>query len=166
MNSRERVKVTLNHKEPDKVPIDLGGNQSSIHIKAYKNLLNYLEIEDKNIQYADFVQQIVRPCDEILERFGIDIRYIQPLGGMVRVQEMEPLYEGKYVGLYDQFDVFWGEKAEKDLEDILYYDPVIHPFENFKTIKEVKEYNWPDGRDKTPFKGLKEHAKKLHDETD
>ncbi len=166
MNSRERVNVTLNHKEPDKVPIDLGGNQSSIHIKAYKNLLAYLEIEDRNIQYADFVQQIVQPCDGILERFGIDVRYVQPLGGMVRVQDMEPLYEDKYVGLYDQFDVFWGEKAEKDLEDILYYDPVIHPFEDFTTVKEVKDYNWPDGRDRTPFKGLKEHAKKLHDETE
>ena len=76
MNSRERVNITLDHREPDKVPIDLGGNQSSIHIKAYKNLLNYLEIEDRNIQYADFVQQIVRPCEEILERFGIDIRYV------------------------------------------------------------------------------------------
>jgi uroporphyrinogen decarboxylase len=63
MNSRERVNTTLNHKEPDKVPIDLGGNQSSIHIKAYKKLLDYLEIEDENVQYADFVQQIVRPCD-------------------------------------------------------------------------------------------------------
>ncbi len=36
MNSRERVNVTLNHEEPDKIPIDLGGNQSSIHRKASK----------------------------------------------------------------------------------------------------------------------------------
>ncbi len=166
MKSRERVRFTLNHKEPDKVPIDLGGNQSSIHIKAYKKLLNFLDVEDKNIQYADFVQQIVRPCDQILERFGIDIRYVQPLGGMVRVQDMEPLYEGKYIGLYDQFGVFWGDNAKKNLDDILYYDPVIHPFENFTTIKEVKNYNWPDGRDRTPFKGLKDYAKKLRDETE
>ena len=166
MNPRERVNITLNHKEPDKVPIDLGGNQSSIHIKAYKKLLNYLEIEDKNIQYADFVQQIVRPCEQILERFEIDVRYIQPLGGMVRVQDMEPQYDGNYVGLYDQFGVFWGANAEKDLKDILYYDPVIHPFENFTSIKEIKEFNWPDGRDKTLFEGLKEYAKKLRNGTE
>jgi uroporphyrinogen decarboxylase len=166
MNSRERVNVTLNHQEPDKIPIDLGGNQSSIHIKAYKNLLDYLEISDENIQYADFVQQIVKPCDKVLERFGIDIRYVQPLGGMVRVQDMEPLYEGKYIGVYDQFGVFWGDRAEKDLENILYYDPVFHPFESFTTIKEVKDYNWPDGRDRTPFEGLKDFAKKLHNDTE
>ena len=39
MNSRERVNITLNHKEPDKVPLDLGGNVSGIHIKAYKRLI-------------------------------------------------------------------------------------------------------------------------------
>ncbi len=166
MNSRERVNTTLNHKEPDKVPIDLGGNQSSIHIKAYKKLLDYLEIEDENIQYADFVQQIVRPCDKVLERFSIDVRYVQPLGGMVRVQDMEPQYEGKYVGLYDQFGVFWGNDAKKDLDEILYYDPVIHPFADFKSVSDIRDFDWPNGRDKTPFNGLKEYAKDLCDNTD
>ena len=166
MNSRERVNTTLNHKEPDKVPIDLGGNQSSIHIKAYKKLLDYLEIEDENVQYADFVQQIVRPCDKVLERFSIDVRYVQPLGGMVRVQDMEPQYEGKYVGLYDQFGVFWGNDAKKDLDEILYYDPVIHPFADFKSVSDIRDFDWPNGRDKTPFNGLKEYAKDLRDNTD
>ncbi len=166
MNSREKVNTTLNHKEPDKVPIDLGGNQSSIHIKAYKKLLDYLEIEDENVQYADFVQQIVRPCDKVLERFSIDVRYVQPLGGMVRVQDMEPQYEGKYVGLYDQFGVFWGNDAKKDLDEILYYDPVIHPFADFKSVSDIRDFDWPNGRDKTPFNGLKEYAKDLRDSTD
>ena len=66
MNSRERVNKTFRHEEPDKVPLDLGGNQSSIHIKAYKRLLEYLDIEDKNIKFADFVQQITDPCEEVL----------------------------------------------------------------------------------------------------
>lgn len=166
MDSRERVNTTLNRKEPDKVPLDLGGNQSSIHIKAYKKLLDYLEIEDENVQYADFVQQIVRPCDKVLERFSIDVRYVQPLGGMVRVQDMEPQYEGKYVGLYDQFGVFWGNDAKKDLDDILYYDPVIHPFADFKSISDIRDFDWPNGRDKTPFDGLREYAKNLRDNTD
>ena len=166
MNSRERVNITLNHNEPDKVPLDLGGNQSSIHIKAYKKLLDYLEIEDENVQYADFVQQIVKPCDKVLERFSIDVRYVQPLGGMVRVQDMEPQYEAKYVGLYDQFGVFWGNDAKKDLDDILYYDPVIHPFADFKSVSDIRDFDWPNGRDKTPFNGLKEYAKNLRDNTD
>jgi len=166
VNSRERVNITLNHKEPDKVPIDLGGNQSSIHILAYKKLLEYLEIKDNNIQYADFVQQIVRPCEEILERFGIDVRYVQPLGGMINVQDMKPEVEQKYIGVYDQFGVFWGNDAKKKMTDILYYDPVIHPFAEFKSVSDVKNYDWPDGLDKTPFIGLKDHARNLRENTD
>lgn len=162
MNSRERLNTALNHKEPDKIPIDLGGNQSSIHIKAYKKLLDYLEIEDKNIQYSDFIQQIAFPCKELLERFEVDTRYIRPLGSLLDVG-FQPEQEGKYVGIYDQFGVFWGNDADKDA--ILYYDPVIHPFEDFKTVQEIENYEWPDGKDETPFKGLKEYAKKLYEET-
>ncbi|MFW9972498.1 MAG: hypothetical protein ACFFDF_20095, partial [Candidatus Odinarchaeota archaeon] len=68
MNSRERVNTTLNHKEPDKIPLDLGGNVSGIHIRAYKRLIEYLGIEDKNIRYHDFVQQLAVPCEKLLEK--------------------------------------------------------------------------------------------------
>jgi len=164
MNSRERLNKTLNHEEPDKVPIDLGGNQSSIHIKAYKKLLDFLEIEDKNMKYSDFIQQIAYPCEELLERFEVDTRYIRPFNSLLE-PDYEPKQEGNYVGLYDQFGVFWGNDANKDLEDILYCDPVIHPFEDFKTAREIENYDWPDGKDKTPFKGLKEYAKNLYQNT-
>ncbi|MHA1669003.1 MAG: uroporphyrinogen decarboxylase family protein [Promethearchaeota archaeon] len=166
MNSRERVNTTLNHMEPDKIPIDFGGNQSSIHLKAYKNLLEYLDIEDKNIKFADFVQQIADPCETILERFKIDIRYIRPIGGMIKIDEIEPQYEGKFVGVYDQFGVFWGNDAHKEIDNILYYDPVIHPFVDFKTVQEINNFDWPDGTDKSPFKGLREKAKYLYENTE
>jgi uroporphyrinogen decarboxylase len=165
MNSRERVNLALNHMEPDKVPLDLGGNQSSIHIKAYRNLLEFLEIKDNNIQYCDFVEQNVVPCEELLQKFEIDTRYIRPLGGMVKIDNVNLQYEGKYVGVYDQFGCFWGNDVNKDLSEILYNDPVIHPFEDFKAIQEVVEYEWPDGRDRSPFEGLREYAKKLYETT-
>ncbi len=165
MNSRERVNKALNHEEPDKVPIDLGGNQSSIHIKAYKRLLDYLDIEDKNITFSDFVQHIAAPCEELLERFEVDVRYVRPIGWEVK-EDFQPKYEGKYVGVYDQFGVFWGNDASKDLDDILYYDPVIHPFKDLKTVQEIENYNWPDGKDTTIFKGLRQYAKNIHENTE
>ncbi len=166
MNSRERVNTTLNHKEPDKVPIDLGGNVSGIHIKAYKKLLEYLGIEDNNIQYYDFVQQIVVPCEDLLKKFEIDSRYIRPFNSIIKLNDVRLEHEGKYIGVYDQFGCFWGNFADKELDDILYYDPVIHPFSDFKNVQEITNYDWPDGTDKALFKGLKEHAKKLRETTD
>jgi uroporphyrinogen decarboxylase len=163
MNSRERINITLNHNEPDRIPLDLGGNQSGIHIKAYKRLIEYLGIEDKEIKTYDYIQQLATPCEALLERFNIDTRYIRPLGGMVKINDFELEYEENYVGVYDQFGCFWGNDANKDLNDILYYDPVIHPFENFNKVQDIEEFDWPDGTDRSPFEGLKEYAKKLHE---
>lgn len=166
MNSRKRVNTTLNHEEPDKIPLDLGGNQSGIHIKAYKRLLDYLDIEDKDIKYADFVQQLAVPCEELLKRFKVDIRYIRPFREMIKVDNINHQYEGNFVGVYDQFGVFWGNNAKKDLENILYYDPVIHPLADCKTVQDIDNYEWPDGKDKSLFKDLKTHAQKTFEKTD
>ena len=43
MLPRERVELALNHQEPDRIPIDLGGTLvSSITRKAYVDLRKYL----------------------------------------------------------------------------------------------------------------------------
>jgi uroporphyrinogen decarboxylase len=157
--------TALNHQEPDRVPIDLGGNQSGIHIKAYKNLLNYLGIEDKKIQYADFIQQVAYPCEELLEHFNIDVRWLRPPASLLP-EHFTPEVEGKYQGIRDQFGVFWGDSAEKDLKDILFYDPCIHPLSDAKTVQQIREYDWPDGTDKASLKGLRDQARKLRENTD
>ncbi len=164
MNSRERVLTTLNHKVPDMVPLDLGGNQSGIHIIPYKRLLNYLDIEDNDIKFCDFVQQLAYPCEELLQRFQIDIRWLRPPNSL-KPEHYVPEIESNFQGVYDQFGVFWGTSADKTPEEILFYDPVIHPFKDMKSVREIKEYDWPDGTDKTPFKGLRDVAKKLREST-
>ena len=165
MNSRERVMAALDHKQPDRVPLDLGGNQSGIHIIAYRRLLEYLDIEDSKIRYSDFVQQVAKPCEELLERFEIDIRWLHPPAAYLP-ENYTPEVEGEYQGIWDQFNVFWGNSADKKREDILYYDPVIHPLSEMKTVREIHDYDWPDGTDITPFKGLRERAKKLRETTE
>ncbi|MCP4756518.1 MAG: methyltransferase, partial [Proteobacteria bacterium] len=43
MTSRERVYATLRHEEPDRVPIDFGGNfNTSVNVIAYNRLKKYL----------------------------------------------------------------------------------------------------------------------------
>jgi uroporphyrinogen decarboxylase len=164
MNFRERVMTTLNHEEPDMVGIDFGGNQSGIHVEAYKNLLNYLRIEDSNVRYSDFIQQLAYPCEELLQRLNVDIRWLRPPSSLLP-KDFTPEVEGKYRGVFDQFGVFWGDSAEKDIKDILFYDPCIHPLSDVKTPQEIREYDWPDGTNKAPLKGLREQAKNLRETT-
>lgn len=74
MNSRERVLNAIAHKEPDKVPTDMGSNPSSgISAIAYSNLLKYINKEHLPVQVYDVVQQLAQPHDEIIDLFGIDV---------------------------------------------------------------------------------------------
>ena len=74
MNSRERVKTTLNHQQPDRVPIDCGGHRSSnFSIGAYRALRKYLGLEEKELYLYDVIQQLVIPDDDILDLFHIDV---------------------------------------------------------------------------------------------
>ena len=56
ISSRERVLQALNHKEPDRIPLDFGGcSQTGIQVNAYENLLAHLNI-DKPVEVTDMVQ--------------------------------------------------------------------------------------------------------------
>lgn len=74
MNSRERVLASLGHREPGKVPVDLGSNPSSgISAIAYSNLLMHLGKEKLPVYIYDVVQQLAQPGDEIIDLFNLDV---------------------------------------------------------------------------------------------
>jgi uroporphyrinogen decarboxylase len=74
MNSRERILAAINHKEPDKVPVDLGSTGSSgISAIAYNNLVKHLGKEHLPTLISDVVQQMAQPDEEILDLFGVDV---------------------------------------------------------------------------------------------
>lgn len=74
MNSRERILCSINHKEPDRIPIDLGSTPSSgISAIAYSSLVKYLGIKNTRNRVYDVVQQLAQPEQEILDYFGVDV---------------------------------------------------------------------------------------------
>ncbi len=72
MTSRELVINAIEHKEPERVPVDLGSTPSSgISAIAYKNLTK--DIGSPEIpKIYDVVQQLAQPSYEFIERFGVD----------------------------------------------------------------------------------------------
>ncbi len=74
MTSRERILTSINHKEPDRVPLDLSATPSSgISAIAYNNLKQHLGINDGHTRIYDVVQQLAQLEDEIIDRFGVDV---------------------------------------------------------------------------------------------
>jgi len=74
MNSRERILAAIEHRQPDKVPVDLGATPSSgISAIAYGNLKKHLGLTQGGTLVYDVVQQLAQPEDAVLDRFKIDV---------------------------------------------------------------------------------------------
>jgi len=161
MTSRERLLRALNHEEPDRVPIDLGGNQTGIHKKAYEELIAHLGISD-DVQIMDAVQQLAEPCEELLERLHVDTRYIAAGAagdwtGGIEVNERDGR---KWHDLKDEFGIVWSMPDDQNL----YMDISHHPLAN-ATIDDIKDYPFPKGNDAGRFAGIRERALMLKKET-
>ena len=76
LTHRERVLISLNHQEPDRVPLDFGGIATSeIVAHAYVNLKRYLGFQPETKEKG--LSRTVIPEDVLLQRFDIDTRQLK-----------------------------------------------------------------------------------------
>ena len=74
MTSRERVLNSIVHREPDRVPLDLGSTPSSgVSAIAYNKLKDLLGLSEGSTRVYDVVQQLAQPEESILNLFKIDV---------------------------------------------------------------------------------------------
>lgn len=78
-SSRERVLLSLNHKEPDRVPVDLGGTiVTGIMAHALDRLRKYLKMKSRPVKVYEIFQMLGEVELDIIERFNIDILPVEP----------------------------------------------------------------------------------------
>ena len=74
MNSRERILSAINHRQPDRVPVDLGATPSSgISAVAYHNLIRHSGLSHLRNHVYDVIQEVTQPEIELLDKFGVDV---------------------------------------------------------------------------------------------
>ena len=156
MNPRERVVEALQHKEPDRPPVDLGGTVSGIHNRAYANLIHALKLDlDVVIDPRD-VQQLAKLDEAVLVKLGVDFRHvalrtITGPGGIEFDASGRPYF-------VDEWGIKWGRNPN-------YYDMIDHPLKD-AGIDDLDVFSWPDPRNPLRFKGLKNEVEDLYDGTD
>jgi len=165
MNSRERVLAALNHEEPDRVPLDLGGWVTSMHRIAYENLVNYLrqktdepEHFPEDYELKDWIQQLPDIDESVLERLGIDTRYVRPGAPRGESWELERWEDADYNYVKDA----WGVTRKKPKDGGLYYDIVFSkcPLKD-ANVSNLEDYSWPDPEDPGFLEGVREKARKI-----
>lgn len=155
MNSRERLLITLNHQEPDRIPLDLGSTQvTGIHVVAYRNLREALGLPPIEPMICDMVQQLALPDDDVIERLGIDVRGLFPLNSHNWNVVGEDI--GEYWAYHDE----WGITHHRPKPDGLYYSVVASPLTS-PTIRleDVRAYPWPNTGDPRRIAGLRDQAR-------
>jgi uroporphyrinogen decarboxylase len=158
LSSRERLATALNYREPDRVPIDLGGIVTGITTGANEALKAYLGVESDD-PVVDRVQQLAHPSDPVLERLQVDTRYLylQASRDWQDVELPGNTYE-------DEFGV--RRKAAFNPQGwLLYYDFVSHPLSEIETVADLAKYKWPDPHDPARYEGLEEAARRTYEET-
>lgn len=160
MNSRQRVLISLNHKEPDRVPIDLGATiVSSIVKQSYIELKQYLGMTTEPIKMLDYVQQLPYVDDALMERFGVDFRMVQlPSATTSGVDIFE---EGEYYAFIDR----WGSKLHMPQKGGLYFDWVDFPIKE-ASMSALDNYHWPHPDPVEVNQQLGQQAKTLYESTD
>lgn len=150
--SRKRLILALEHKEADRVAIDIGGFQSGITCVAYDKLKKKLGILGKT-EIIERIQQLAKLDEEILEKFGVDTRYVF-LKSSTKWDPMEKI-EQDFISYADE----WGTRWKKPRTSY-YFDPVEFPLGS-ATIDDLFRYPWPDSQDTSKVEGLKRNALNL-----
>lgn len=162
MKPRERLRMALNHQQPDRVPIDLGATRNSgITMPAYERLVQYLGLDivvrPLSTTGTSRVLGVAALHEQVLERLGVDVRGVF-LGPPDHWQDIE-LGENTY---QDEWGVVWHRPPTS-----LYYDPVRFPLVGEISLQDVLRYPWPNLADDPGFtRGLRERALWLHKNTD
>ncbi len=82
MNSRERVQITLNHQEPDRVPLDLGGSAiGGMHVSSVYLLRQALGLDEAGtpVKVIEPYQMLGEIGPYMLEALGVDVVGLVPL---------------------------------------------------------------------------------------
>lgn len=74
MTSRERLIAALNHKQPDKIPLDLGAtSQTGINASTLYKLRKELGLPEKSIQICEIGQMLGRVDLDVIQALGVDV---------------------------------------------------------------------------------------------
>jgi uroporphyrinogen decarboxylase len=155
MTPRQRVALALDHKEPDRVPITLGGSANHLTEERYQILRDHFGLGD--VPRRTLVGFYTTPdYNPILDCLGTDFRFIH-------IRPPKSYISNPLIGEFQEFTDEWG------LVHRLvgpYYDLAGAPLGQDLSIQSIENYPWPDPYDPARLEGVKEEIEHLYYQTD
>ena len=155
--SYERVRAALEHREPDRIPFDMGGAMvTGINVNALRNLKQYLGMKTE-ARLWDKVTQLGVTDDETADKLGVDVKNVGPSAPSDPGPGKDLGLVGEHFRLIDE----WGMGWQMPKEGGHYYDLYLSPLARAETVKDVEDFPWPDPLDPARYVGMKEKAHRV-----
>jgi uroporphyrinogen decarboxylase len=155
MTPRERVLCAINHQEPDRVPIVIGGGSYGIVDDLYFRLLSELDL-DQSVPPFRQGHSISYMDDRLLERLGVDARYVWP-----GASPSSPAQ------LTDDPDTLLDGYGQTWKRAVPYYYADTGVLSNATRVDEIDEIiTWPDTTDPKWTRGVQKRAQTLRKNSD
>jgi uroporphyrinogen decarboxylase len=158
MTPRQRVWAAVNHQEPDRVPLDIGGGSStSIVIEGYDKLKERWGVPGET-KVMNKIFRIAWLDGSVMQRLGSDCR---PLAIKPPLNWTPPPAEpGTFT---DMWGITWRQAFYG--EGCYYWELLRSPLAE-ASIEDIQSYPWPDLSDPGFTAGLAEQVKELYEGTD
>ena len=153
MNSRERVMTAANHREPDRVPVDM-----VLTIDVYRDMKKVLNLEHlPDTPRMGRWTEVQMPI-EMINKLGIDMYYVSPRSGVS--SHSKSFDDGSFV---DEWGCYWKKTA---IDGGHFYFELVNPPLAKATIADLETYDWPDPDDPKRYVGLHQEMKEVRETTD
>lgn len=117
MTAYERVITALNHRKPDRPPLNYFGTGETTG-----RLLKHLGLDT---------------YEDLLRYFGADMRYVSP--GYVGPDNFSGMF-GFSTGGVDMWGIGWRPASN---DSCTYYESCYNPLAQARTVKEIEHHSWP-----------------------
>ena len=156
MTHRERVLAALDHNEPDRVPMDLGGTlATTVAGHAYPALRQELGLPPQQTEESLHYASLAVVDEEVRQTLDVDlIRAPDAFGTGASVKILSD----------DRFIDEWGVTWHKPTGGHYYVEHA--PFEDEATPAAVERYSWPAVGDLVHVEGLADALRELRNTTD
>jgi len=152
--SYRRLVTALHHREPDRVPFDLGGSMvTGINVRALTALRQVLGLPGE-AQVLDRVTQMADTGDDVRERLSVDVRSVRPSAPARPGLARDLGLIGNYYRLIDEFGMGW----QMPRQGGHYYDLYLSPLADCQTVQDIERYPWPDALDPARYEGFKQRV--------
>jgi uroporphyrinogen decarboxylase len=151
LNSRERVRIALNHQEPDRVPIDI-----TYTSKPYLALRRELGLPEQEVRPD--VWDIVYPTLDTVQAAKCDVFWVGLKSGSNARKFSFDLEE-----YTTEYGVVFRRVKRPDGE--WQFEMREHPIKEPK-MELIDSFEWPDPLDPARYNGVEEYVKHIYETTD